>query len=437
MAPRNTDTGRSMLPIANRVSGTGGLTAAAVALALAAILQQELLDGTSGDRRVAAGAAADAPARQAPGGGTPVTTGPSGAAAANAAARPSALIKDVSTGVLARRGAVARRRFGGTVRAEPPQVVVSRIDQRRSWAFGTAAIPPADANAMPDASVFVARRLGARWQVAVAGDGDFLRLLRAAPADVVPRAERAVLTRFAAGRAAARAGADTGLDLPWARGRSWVLDRTNGDPAEARFSGGDGQVLAAGDGLLYRLCSAAPGPGMLMLIHGNGLASQYFPAGEVTARPDGTLVKRGEYLGRVSAARPCGGTAGTGGNGPAQPAAVPTLRLAVVSVRQALSLDGRVIGGWTLRIAPGRVGAERAGARVAAGGALLNPFPAAPPAPAPPEPAPPAPPAPATPPTPGAPPASPAPSGSAPPAPARRSPEPPAPDAGAPAARNR
>lgn len=346
--PRSGSGRGSLLPLANRLSRTGGVTAVLVGLALCAIVQQAVI-GPPG-RRPAAERGRHA-VKSPP---TPKRT--------TRSPRPAPvtpLERQVRTVVLRQRAALARRVFGA--RPAAPDVSASRVDRAAGWASGTAAIPPpAGVTAMPDASLFLARRVGRRWTVALAGTKDFVRLLRAAPASVVSRAERPLLARFGTVAAAPR-GTATRLALPWDAGQSWTMRRA-GDHA-LRFNGGDGKVLAPGTGRLYRLCPRAPDRGMLVLIHPDGVASEYYGITDLAHVKDGAAVRQGGYLGRIGTDRPCGG-------GP--PAAQATVSFALCAANHPVPLDGVRIGGWTLHTTAGRVSARRAGLRIEEGNPLLN-----------------------------------------------------------------
>jgi len=338
-----------MLPMANRIAWLGGGTAALVTLSLCAIVQQALLHPQPRQRT----AAAPVPAAVRK---TPLRT-----------RQPVAVIRlETSVRTVLRRAVLARNTFG-TQALGQPHVVLSRIDRAQGWAFGSSAVQPAAGAAeLPYASLFIARQTGASWQVALAGARNFPSLLGKAPASVVPRAELPILRKYGATAPPANATA-TGLMLPWQTGQSWTLEPPQGSVG-LRFSGGDGRALAPGDGRLYQVC------GMVLLIHPNGLASEF---SQLTGGPsvkDGSLVRQGTFLGKASAATSCG-----------QPGSA-TLGFALLSAGHPLPVDGVQIGGWTLHAPSGApLFADRAGLRVNAGNPLLNfgtaPAPAAPPAP--------------------------------------------------------
>ncbi|MEV5710409.1 M23 family metallopeptidase [Actinoallomurus sp. NPDC052274] len=347
--------------LGDRISALGGVVVIAVGLALAAIVEQAVMPP------VARHAVADRRPVRVRHSRTP-RPAPSRSSPSPAPVSPAVqLSRKVETVVLAERSRVARRDYG--VGALPTPIVrLTRMDRARTWAFGTETIPPPRGmTVMPESSLYVAQRTRAGWQVALAGTPQFTTLLRKAPAAVVPAGERPVLERFSA---AADPPLDTGLMLPWGVGQSWTLLAT--DDGVSGFDGGDGRVLAPGDGRIYRLCSSAAGHGLVLLIHPNGLATEYYQMSDVTKVRDGGLVKRGDYLGRTGTEQPCGG-----GEAPQR-----MVRFAVTDATGTMRLDHFQLGGWTLRETAAATFAERAGVRVDAGNPLLN-FGAAPPSPTP------------------------------------------------------
>lgn len=338
-----------MPAVVGTASAAGSAIVIVLGLAMAAILQQTVLPDTARHRP---DAGVDA------GGATPSRAHPSRSSARRPPAEPATLLtRKVQEAAVAGRGAQVRRAYGVKTLADPV-VRLSRIDHRKTWAFGTVAIPPPRGmTAMPDSSIFLAHDPGNGWTIALTGTAGFASLLRQAPAAVLSKAESTPLRRYDASAAPAH---DAGLMLPWNVGQSWSLLAT--DTGVAGFDGGDGHVLAAGEGRLYRLCSSSPGRGLLLLIHANGLATEYYQLDQITPVPDGGLVKRGDYLGRTSTDQPCGG------------GAAPR-RLARFALRTAdgvIPLDTVQIGGWTLHETPAEAYAQHGGTRIAAGDLLLN-----------------------------------------------------------------
>ncbi|MCO5969755.1 M23 family metallopeptidase [Actinoallomurus soli] len=337
--------------LGDRISALGGVVVVAVGLALAAIVEQAVMPPAArhpvADRRPVHAGRSHRP-RPAPSPSLPSRAPVSPAVQLN---------KKVETVVLAERSHTVRQDYGvGTLSA--PIVRLSRMDHTRTWAFGTETIPPPRGMAvMPESSLYVAQRTGAGWQVALAGTPRFTTLLRKAPASVVPAGERPALEKFSG---TADTPLDTGLMLPWGVGQSWTLLAT--DKGVSGFDGGDGRVLAPGDGRIYRLCSSAAGHGLVLLIHPNGLATQYYQLSDVTKVRDGSLVKRGDYLGRTGTEQPCGG-----GEAPQR-----MVRFAIGDATGTMQLDHFQLGGWTLRETAAATFAERAGVRVDAGNPLLN-----------------------------------------------------------------
>jgi hypothetical protein len=342
-----------MLRLVNRISGLGRATAVLVLLALGAILGQTIMPVSTKSAPAAAGLPEPkVTARKAgrpPAPRTPIRT--------------TRLESQIQTLVLALRGTTARRTYGVPSLARP-LVRFSRVDNQRGWALGTSAIPlPAGVAAMPEASLFVARRTGAKWSIELAGTKGFLGLVKQAPATLIPKDERPVLAGYGGAKAAAQQAGDTGLTLPWAAGQSWSIQAPVEGQQDLGFNGGDGRVRAPGDGRLFRLCSSAPGRGLLLLIHANGLATEYYQLTGVPNLKDGSLVKRGDLLGRVGTDQPCGA-------GAARPRTM--VRFGLRGADRPLPLDGRIFGGWTLRTATAPISAERQGKLVVAGNPLLN-----------------------------------------------------------------
>jgi hypothetical protein len=243
--------------------------------------------------------------------------------------RLAALTTTVKQAALAQRGALARRTYGTKTTGQP---IVQETRSARNWTFGTAALPPPKGSpAMPEVSLFLARAAGRGYQVAFAGTAAFNRLLETAPAALMLNSERQLLARYNS-TAAAATDAD-GLMLPWQQGQTWSLVA---DQYGVGFSGGDGKVLAAADGRFYRFCGTSSGGGLILLIHPNGLATEYY---QLTGQPKlapGGLVKRGTYLGKVGTDHPCGG----GSN-------EPQVRFGLRHADRVVSIAGRTVGGWT------------------------------------------------------------------------------------------
>ncbi|WUH96490.1 M23 family metallopeptidase [Spirillospora sp. NBC_00431] len=282
---------------------------------------------------------------------------------------------------LAQRGAAARQLYGAAP-SKDPVVGATRTSDDKTWVFGTTAIPvPASSAANPEVAFYAARWTGREWQVGLSGGRLFGDLLGAVPTSVMPAAEARALRRYATvaeGRAASlvngtRAG--DRLMLPWKIGEAWSMTTTDGSArplATLAFSGGDGRVLASGDGHLYRFCADSAGRAMIVVIHPSGVATTYHRVRDVPAKVrDGAVVERGDPLGRTGTDRPCGG------------AAAPRAEVAF-GVRRGggtIPLEGARIGGWTFRErAKPLVGfAERGVLQVLPGGLLANlgPVPAA------------------------------------------------------------
>jgi len=201
------------------------------------------------------------------------------------------------------------------------QVNVSREDAKAGWSTGTAVITAPDREgSYPDGWVFVAQRDKGRWSVGLDGTDEFGRLAQIAPEGVLSAQEREVFA--AAGRmgrfpAKPQADGDVGitatasytteLRLPFAIGQSWRL--TGGPHGTSRsaidLAGGDGRVLAAGNGNVYVMCSSRRG--WLRVYHPNGYTSDYYHLYNNIAPANGTGVAEGAFLGNIGNDVSCGG----------------------------------------------------------------------------------------------------------------------------------
>lgn len=345
--------GGRILPLSNRIARLGTGTAVLVALAMCAIVQQTIRQQMATHQAPAA-SPSPAPVHRAT--AKPKRKGNRSAAASSVTTLESKVRTTLRT------SAMAQTAFGKQSLAQP-NVEVSRVDKAKGWAFGTSAVePPSGTGVVPYPSLFLARLTKTGWKVALTGTSDFTALLGKAPASVVAKAEVPILQKYGAANSSTPPAA-TGLTLPWSTGQSWTLGQTSGT-AGLQFSGGDGRVLAAADGRVYRLCTRAAGRGLLLMIHSNGLASEYYQLTGEPALTDGSLIKQGTFLGKIGTDRPCGDP---------QPSASPALGFALLCLSHAMPLNNAVLGGWTLHIpASGPVYAERLGLRVNAGNPLLN-----------------------------------------------------------------
>ncbi|MGI5202905.1 hypothetical protein ACQEU6_15190 [Spirillospora sp. CA-108201] len=374
---------------ADRLSIGAIVLSTAVGLSLLGIAERALLDGGPvggssgpvGSQRAirppkpgAGTSAQPQQPQQRPGGGGGTATTPAGPDL-------GVLATQVRRLTLAQRGTAARQAYGAALTRQP-FVGATRQSADRTWVFGTSAIPVPEASAAgPELAFYAAHWNGRQWEVGLSGATAFASLLGAAPANLMSPSESRLLRKYGALSAAQAAtllnGTRAGdrLVLPWKIGQAWSMT-TSDDAASSRplaslaFSGGDGRVLAAGGGRLYRFCSGQAGA-VVMVIHPSGLASTYYGMRSVTELRDGSVVEQGDALGRTGSARPCGG------------AAAPRAEVAFGLRRGggAVPLDGAEIGGWTFRerAKPLLGFAERGVLQVLPGGLLANlgPVPAA------------------------------------------------------------
>lgn len=344
----------------------GVVLTAAVGVAMLAVVERAMIDGSVGTAQAGLNVQLKPKAPKASPSGQAAAPAPGAQAPVKEPVAVVPLADQVRKLTLAQRGAQARRAYG-TAANRPPIIGATRFSANRDWAIGTTAIPvPAGRAAMPQVALFVARLTGGKWQIALSGTPRFNSLVRVAPAGMIPGAEKQSLTRFSN----AGTTAETGLMLPWKAGDSWSLNAAVRRTAEGTrplglvsFSGGDGKVLAAGAGRLYRFCTTAANRGMVMVVHTSGLASLYYQMNQVTRVPDGTLVQRGAVLGRTGTDLPCGGAGSTA-----------KVQFGLRKGADEVPLADTSVGGWIFRErAVPLVGwAERGALQTLPGGVLRN-----------------------------------------------------------------
>ncbi|WP_259657602.1 peptidoglycan DD-metalloendopeptidase family protein [Burkholderia pseudomallei] len=219
-----------------------------------------------------------------------------------------------------------------------------RSDPEAGWVLGTVTqVVPNDTPAYPVTKLFIARRASEGWAVGIEGTDAFYTLAAASPAKLLAGDERAHLNAGRAPTAPPRKAvpAQTGLALPWQQGTAWYwTGGAHGWSGDSRpfnsldFSGGNGQVLAARDGTLYKSCERN-GSAIVKVVHDNGYTSTYYHMVQLTQAGSGTRVRQGQYLGRVGNGLPCGGQT-TG----------PHVHFALSQGGSDVPVNGKTIGGW-------------------------------------------------------------------------------------------
>jgi len=114
--------------------------------------------------------------------------------------------------------------------------------------------------------------------------------------------------------------------------------------------------------VLVKSCLAR-GSAILKLVHSNGYSTTYYHLERLAALDNGVSVKRGDFLGMIGNALPCGGhTSGA------------HVHLALGFKGQEVAVDGKNIGGWQFFEANAAYGgyATRGASRVDVGGTLIN-----------------------------------------------------------------
>ncbi|HLL52244.1 MAG TPA: peptidoglycan DD-metalloendopeptidase family protein, partial [Myxococcaceae bacterium] len=127
------------------------------------------------------------------------------------------------------------------------------------------------------------------------------------------------------------------------------------------LNGGDGRVLAAREGFVYKMCGTST---WLQVRHSGGWATDYYHLSNMVQFTDGTSIERGRYLGNTGTTVACGGSA-------SGPHVHFNLRLNGAHA----AMNGREMGGWTFweGAAAYQGFAERSGVRVGVNSLMYNP----------------------------------------------------------------
>lgn len=271
------------------------------------------------------------------------------------------------------RGPDLRAAVQQSLTAAPGEIADEPIVEPRdytagdTWAFGSGTTLEAGD---PRMTLFVAQKVDGDWKVELEGSAAFASLAQKAPDDVVPRSEAKTLAEAQGHAAGGMEGSvKPGLSLPWRTGDSWYLgggphtDDGNGDGARNSVDfGGEGDVLAPRDGVVYKSC-VSESSALVKIVHDNGYSTTYYHMVDVTQMPDGAPIKAGTPIGKIGNELPCGGHT-TG----------PHVHFSLLKGDEPVSLDGVEIGGWAFHAgAENYEGwAEQDGWRVDVGGQLLN-----------------------------------------------------------------
>ncbi len=257
------------------------------------------------------------------GGGEPEPAAATEAAAAAPAAEPAAepsLADAVRRALLAAHGEQVRSSYG---ELPAPQVEPHRQSADGRWVFGGGyfPLPPTAEDMSPVTALFVARRDGDAWEVALEDSPRFAELAQQAPEAVMSGNERRVFAQREAQvrrRMEARPQAvaqDVGLSLPFEkRGAVWGHSGVHGDSGSSRpynaidFWGGDGRVLASRGGIAYKFCTRSQWP-YIKVVHDNGWTTGYYHLRNQAAIRNGQSIAEGQFIGMIGVELPCGGRA--------------------------------------------------------------------------------------------------------------------------------
>ena len=193
------------------------------------------------------------------------------------------------------------------------RTIVSRVRRVGSWAYGNVLVPAIgrkEGVGVP--TNFIAHRRARRWRVGLKGTKRFGTLLALSPRSLVP-ASLYGISQSPPGNTqpGGVGGGGPAMSLPWATGQSWGMyqgpHNTTGAAAHPwtslDFSGGDGIVRAAADGVVYRPCA-----NLVVIDHGGGWETGYYHMTGI-AVGQGQVVHRGDPLGHTGVGVGCGGYA--------------------------------------------------------------------------------------------------------------------------------
>ena len=138
-----------------------------------------------------------------------------------------------------------------------------------------------------------------------------------------------------------------GIMLPWTVGQAWSANGPHSDTGSGTsprnaidVTGGDGRVLAAGDGTV-RLGSCSGGQNFWIDHPGGWRTSYYHVTGIRVA--NGQTVRKGDWIANTGTAAPCGGSA-----------SAAHVHFSLWKDGQPYPLNGMSLGGWTVRQGSGQ-----------------------------------------------------------------------------------
>ncbi len=281
-----------------------------------------------------------------------------------AAAGPSDLADTVRGKMLQQHGAALKEQWGTQSLREP---LFEPTRTSGQWVFGSTTVPMAygQEHGAPLMALFLARRDRQGWRVELDGTAGFTELAAQAPSAVLSDGEK----RTFANNQSSQALADTGLGLPWPQGVAWWMGGgPHGNSGNSRpfssidFNGGDGRVLSAGTGRVYKSCIVGRSA-LVKVVHDNGYSTTYYHMYNLTTLADGSAVRTGTYLGNIGNELPCGGSS-TGAH----------VHFSLLRGNTHISVNGMTIGGWTFYEGAQAYGgyAQRGSTRVSVGGRVTN-----------------------------------------------------------------
>ncbi|MCX2949677.1 peptidoglycan DD-metalloendopeptidase family protein [Lentzea sp. NEAU-D7] len=295
-----------------------------------------------------------------------LATGAALAVAPSATAAETDLATTVRATVLQQHGDALKRQWDTQTLREP---LFEPTRTSGAWVFGSTTIPlvHGQEHGAPHMALFLARKERSAWRVELDGTSGFAALAAQAPSGVLSDGEKRTFAANQNNRAEALA--PTGLGLPWPVNVAWWMGGgPHGNSGSSRpfssidFNGGDGRVLSAGNGRVYKSCVVGRSA-LVKVVHDNGYSTTYYHMYNLTTLADGSAVRTGTYLGNIGNELPCGGSS-TGAH----------VHFSLLRGNTHVSVNGMTIGGWTFYEGSQAYGgyAQRGSTRVSVGGRITN-----------------------------------------------------------------
>lgn len=230
------------------------------------------------------------------------------------------------------------------------EIITSDYRFEGDYAFGIAVVKAAEGiHGEPDMRLFLAKRAGDDWQIALEYTDQFYAWAQVIPDSLMSVGQKQALQN--SGRAFAegvspRGNGDSRLSLPWATGATWILiggpHGNNGDSVrpwtglDLNIDSGSSSsaIRASREGYVYRSSGC---PNYVRIDHSDGWQTGYYHVKNIEVT-NGQYVERETLLGYTSSQVGCGGWASG-----------PHVHFTLKRNGVYQNIHGNDIGGWTVR----------------------------------------------------------------------------------------